>query len=61
MRHIKKMSRVPGRAETGLCTAIDNDFQAQLCFMYQVMTSFFLPVLQLKQPEDPTDTNETAT
>lgn len=60
MRHIRLLTLVPPRAETALCTAISSDFQAQLCFLSQVLTGFFLPVLQLKQPVVPTDQNQTA-
>ncbi len=62
MKHLRSLSQRPALAQsTSLCTNIDNDFQAQLCFVFEVLTSFFLPLVQLKQPEEPTDENLTAT
>lgn len=54
-RHCVRISRWPDRAD--MCTTIDNDFQAKLCFVVQMLTTFFLPVINLKQPE--TSPNET--
>jgi len=60
MRHIRLLTLVPPKAESALCTGITSDFQAQLCFLSTALTSFFLPILQLKQPVTPTDQNQTA-
>lgn len=60
MRHLRRVSKGPKRAQSSLCTNIDNDFQAQLCFVFEVLTSFFLPILQFKQPEEPADETLTA-
>lgn len=56
MKHLRALGAVPARAQTTLCGTITNDFQAQLCFLLQVLTSFFLPVITLKEPVDPDTT-----
>ena len=61
MRHTRMLTLVPAKAESAICTGITSNFQAQLCFLSTALTSFFLPVIQLKQPVTPTDTNQTAT
>jgi len=57
MKHIHHISTLPSRAQTEataeICTDIGNDYQAQLCFLVELLTSFFLPVLQLKVSTDP--------
>jgi hypothetical protein len=53
MKHVRTLSQTPAPAQTSLCNAIDNDFQAWLCFALTVLSDIFLPLVQLKQPEDP--------
>jgi hypothetical protein len=58
MKHVHRISALPKRAQTdgtdtAICTDIGNDYQAQLCFLVELLTSFFLPVLQLKVSTDP--------
>lgn len=54
MRHISTISRIPGKASTtpGVCTTIGSDFQARLCFLFQLLVQFFLPLAQIKNPTD---------
>lgn len=60
MRHLNTMTRLPGVASTtpGVCASIGSDFQARLCFLFQLLTSFFLPLAELKN-NDGTDTPAT--
>jgi hypothetical protein len=50
MRHTKPLSRIPARAQVtgGVCDNINSNSQATLCFLLQLLTSFFLPVAQIK-------------
>ncbi len=54
MKHVRKISRGPAQAQSGLCDNIDNDYQAMLCFMIQLLTAFFLPLADIKKPEEET-------
>ena len=54
MRHVRTITRVPQRAQSSLCTSIDNDFQAQLCLVLEILTTFVLPIIGYKQPEETT-------
>ncbi len=58
MRHLQAISRVPRSASTGpnVCTGVSSDFQARLCFLFQLLVDFFLPLAELKAPDDGTDT-----
>lgn len=58
MRHIHGISRLPRAAQTTptVCTGVASDFQARLCFLFQLLTQFFLPLAEIKNPAEPTDT-----
>jgi len=51
MRHILTLTRMPVKAQTDICDNISSDFQAQLCFLYHVLVDFFVPILELKNPD----------
>lgn len=63
MKHLHRISALPKRAQTttptdddsgaAICSDINNDFQAQLCFIVELLTSFFLPVFTLKASTNP--------
>lgn len=60
MRHVRRISTAPVKAQSeGVCEAIESDFQARLCFSIQFLTGFLLPVLQLKDGEEPAETTTT--
>lgn len=50
MRHTRSLSRIPARAQVtgGVCENIGSNSQATLCFLLQILVSFFLPVAQIK-------------
>ena len=52
MRHLALVSRAPLRAQTDgnfeICNNIANDFQAQLCFVTELLVRFFLPIFESK-------------
>ncbi len=48
MRHVRCISMQPAKAQTGICEAVDTDFQARLCFAMEFFTSFLLPIVTLK-------------
>lgn len=49
MRHVHAISCIPKAAQTvNVCTNIGSDFQARLCFLFQILTQFFLPLADLK-------------
>jgi len=52
MRHVSAISRMPAPASTtpGVCNSVTSDFQARLCFLFQLLVQFFLPLAQLKKP-----------
>lgn len=53
MRHVKNITRVPLKAQSGLsCDTVTSDFQAQLCFVVTLLINFFLPLAEIKQPAD---------
>lgn len=57
MRHLHTVSRIPSPAQTtpGVCNNVSSDFQARLCFLYQLLVNFFLPLAEVKNPgEDDT-------
>lgn len=58
MRHVSTISRMPVKASTtpGVCTTIGSDFQARLCFLFQLLVQFFLPLAQIKNPDPGTGT-----
>lgn len=56
MNHIQRISRPPAKAED-ICTNIQSDYQALMCFLLDLLTAFFLPLASLKNPqEEPADT-----
>jgi len=57
MRHVHAISRIPKAAQTvNVCTNVGSDFQARLCFLFQILTQFFLPLAEVKNPTDDTPT-----
>ncbi len=58
MRHLHTLTRVPSPASTtpNVCTNVSSDFQARLCFLFQLLVSFFLPLAEIKNPTDETPT-----
>jgi len=56
MKHLASISRVPLRAQTDggfeICNDIANDFQAQLCFVTELLVRFFLPILDSKNSSE---------
>ena len=57
MKHVTCITNLPKRAQDDggitICNDIGNDFQAQLCFLTELLTSFFLPLFTLKVSTDP--------
>ena len=49
--HIKGISRRPVKAQS-ICDSIDNEYQAMLCFLLQLLTDFFLPLADIKKPPE---------
>ena len=52
MMHIRGISRRPVKAQS-ICDDIDNEYQAMLCFLMQLLTQFFLPLSDIKSPSEP--------
>jgi len=40
----------PASTTPGVCNSVTSDFQARLCFLFQLLVQFFLPLAQLKKP-----------
>jgi hypothetical protein len=57
MKHVVCLSKAPAKASTttGICGTVTNDYSALLCFMTQLLTDFFLPLAQLKNPTPPSE------
>lgn len=62
MKHLSGISRLPIKAQTegegdgiAICTDISNDYQAQLCFVVELLTSFFLPLFNIKNNGNPNE------
>lgn len=62
MKHLGRITALPFRAQTTppvdegpatICSDINNDFQAQLCFLVELLTNFFLPVFTIKSATNP--------
>jgi len=57
MKHARPISKVPNAAQTdgtaAICSDISNDYQAQLCFLVELLTSFFLPLFSIKRNGNP--------
>lgn len=56
MRHVKSLSRLPKCAQSGLCATVESQSQAQLCFLLELLTSFFLPLFNIKYGPAPEST-----
>jgi len=57
VKHLHRISALPPRAQTtGVCGTVSSDFQAQLCFLLTILTQFFLPLAQIKNPSGGGDT-----
>ena len=49
MKHIHTLSQLPKPAQSAaLCSNIESDFQAELCFIVEILISFALPLLSSK-------------
>ncbi len=57
MKRIRCITLKPLRAQqsTNFCTNIESDYQAFLCFLLSVLTNFFLPLAEIKKPQETTD------
>ncbi len=57
MKHARPLTALPAKAQTGstaaICNDISNDYQAQLCFLVELLTSFFLPLATIKRNGNP--------
>ena len=49
MHHIQRISRPPAKAQD-ICDNIQSDYQAMMCFLLELLTAFFLPLAQMKDP-----------
>ncbi len=59
MKRIRRVTNKPLRAQqqgTDFCTNIESDYQAFLCFLLSVLTNFFLPLAEIKKPQETTNT-----
>lgn len=57
MRHLNSLTRLPRPASTpNVCTNVSSDFQARLCFLFELLVNFFLPLAEVKTPTDTTTT-----
>ena len=54
MRHLKTVSKRPETAASAICNNVTNNYQALLCFMMELLTGFFLPLADTKDPGDQT-------
>lgn len=57
MKHARPISMAPSKAQTdgtvAICDDISNDYQAQLCFLVELLTNFFLPLFSIKRNGNP--------
>ncbi|HOK09464.1 MAG TPA: hypothetical protein PLT82_07720 [Candidatus Hydrogenedens sp.] len=65
MKRIKSMTSLPRRAQQqetggGFCTKIESDYQAFLCFLLEVLTGFFLPLAEIKKPQETNNSTQTS-
>ncbi len=62
MKRIRPITLMPQKAQQGgdFCTNLESDYQAFLCFLLSVLTNFFLPLAEIKKPQE-TTTPETPT
>jgi len=49
MQHVRVVTQGPLKA-ADMCADIQSDYQAALCFLIQVLTTVFLPLVELKTP-----------
>jgi len=60
MKRIQCITVKPSKAQQGqgsnFCTNIGSDYQAFLCFLLSVLTNFFLPLAEIKKPQETTNT-----
>lgn len=47
MHHLTPISKTPSKAQS-ICTNIQSDFQAKLCFTLEYLTAFALPLIDMK-------------
>ncbi|MCX8063686.1 MAG: hypothetical protein N3G21_00750 [Candidatus Hydrogenedentes bacterium] len=52
---IKKITFKPVLAQqsTNFCANPQSDYQAFLCFLLNVLVNFFLPLAEIKKPQEP--------
>lgn len=57
MKRVKRITIKPLKAQQGtnFCTNIESDYQAFLCFLLSVLTNFFLPLAEIKKPQETTN------
>lgn len=57
MKHARSITVLPAKAQTdgnvAICNDISNDYQAQLCFLVELLTAFFLPLASIKRGGNP--------
>ncbi len=58
MKRIQVLTKMPQKAQQGtnFCANIESDYQAFLCFLLSVLTNFFLPLAEIKKPQETTNT-----
>jgi len=61
MKRIRPITLMPQKAqqESAFCSNLESDYQAFLCFLLSVLTSFFLPLAEIKKPQETTTTETT--
>ncbi len=62
MKRIERITLNPVKAQqsTNFCSNIESDYQAFLCFLLSVLTNFFLPLAEIKKPQETTNTTTTS-
>ena len=60
---VKKITLRPVLAQQSndFCANPQSDYQAFLCFLYNVLINFFLPLAEIKKPQDTTTDATTTT
>lgn len=58
MKRIQCITVKPSKAQqsSDFCSNIESDYQAFLCFLLSVLTNFFLPLAEIKKPQETTNT-----
>lgn len=50
MKHLAPVSRRPIQAQSDVCTNLQSDYQALLCFVLEVLQTIFPSVIDSKTP-----------